>query len=261
MKLLIPKIGTRIVLTQPWTFKLQDSYRNDTFWRLCHGEPKKKTFYYGYTASGYQTSPTPTTECPTKTSGAADPIDTTIPVGTVLFVESFHIQKGHTPQLSLRIKKDNKTRIPNGKFQASIDDINKMDVDATYMEKYPNGRFGLRISTGVDRSGNKCKCRNYPCSCGLPVFTDNCLTWESDPDAPWTTIKRADVVHTTDTAGLDKISNRGMSNRSSHEYSKYFDNLQECLNWAAKKGFRQSHVDEFIKKYDEKRIEWEKSKV
>jgi len=268
MKMLIPKIGTRVVLTQPWTFKLEDNYRNETFWKDCHGEPKKQIYYYGYgpgatgPTSNYQTSPTPTAICTTVTHSAAIPIDTTIPAGTVLYVESYHIQKGHTPQLSLRIKKENKTKIPNGKFLAPVDDINKMEVEASFAPKYPHGRFTLRMTEGIDRTN--CKCRVYPCSCGLPRFTEHILSWDSDPDAGYRTSKQASCYHTTDTAGLDRIADRGFSHRYSSSrdgYCKHFDSIQTCLNWAQKKGFTQSHVDAFIKAYDPKRIEWEKSKV
>jgi len=259
MKLFIPKIGTRIVLTKDWKFKLRDESRNESFWLSLHGEPAKKIYYYGY-SGGYHTSPTPTPTCKDQGKGPADPIDTTIPKGTVLFVESFHIQKGHEPRLALRIKKGNPTKITTGKFVANIEDINRMDVEEDFVEKYPHGRFTIRINTGIDR--DNCKCHRYPCICGMPTYTDHIITWESDPDASRHTALRVGIKHRTDTAGLDETKPGGFSYycRQS-DYTKHFENINDCLMWAGKKGFTKSHIDAFVKVYEPERLVWEQSKA
>lgn len=261
MKLFIPKIGTRLVLLKPWTFKMLDCYRNEIFWKSIHGAPTKKVYYYGY-SGGYHTSATQSPSTPDKGTSPADPIDTTIPKGTVLFVESFHIQKGHEPQIALRIKKENITKIPSGKFVASIEDINKMEVEQEFILKYPNGRFTLSIGKGVDRETYKCKCGNYwECSCGLPKYVDHFLCWESDPDGSRYTKKSASVQHRTDTAGVDDIKKGYVSYRNRADYTKHFDTMEALLGWAKKKCFTDAHIDEFIKRQDEERIEWEKTKA
>lgn len=263
MKLLIPKIGTRIVLTKPWTFKLSDERRNENFWLSCHGEPKKKIYYYD--PNNYYngtSSPIPTAVCTRQGQSAADAIDTVVPAGTALFIESFHIQKGHEPKITFRIKKENKTKIGTGKFLATIDDINKMEVEAHFVSKYPNGRFVLRISEGVDRHKYQCTCSSgwRNCTCNHPHYTDKILVWDSDPESASRNGKHTAIRHRTDTAGLDEFTSKGYF-RSSSEYSKTFDNLQACLNWASKKGFTQTHIDAFLKQYDPLRVEWEKSKA
>jgi len=261
MKLFIPKIGTRIVLKNNWKFKLQDESRNESFWLSLHGEPAKKIYYYGY-SGGYHTSPTPTATCKDQGKGPANPIDTTIPKGTVMFVESFHIQKGHEPRLALRIKKGNPTKIATGKFVANIEDINRMDVEEDFVEKYPNGRFTVRITNGIDREKYRCNCHKYPCVCGFPRYQDNILTWVSDPDASRNSIKRAGIKHRTDSTGLDELKSGGFAwydNRS--DYNKHFENIQDCLTWAGKKNFTKSHIDAFVKAYEPERLDWQKSKA
>ncbi len=266
MKLFIPKIGTRLVLKSDWKFKLHDERRNENFWHSLHGEPAKKIYYYGYSyygySGGYHTSPTPTATAKDQGKGPADPIDTVVPKGTVLFVESFHIQKGHIPSIALRIKKGNPTKISTGKFTADIEDINQMEVDSEFVEKYPHGCFTIRVGTGVDREAYKCKCHQWPCACGFPPYTDHTISWEADPDASRHNRRRAGVVHRTDTAGLDETKPGGFSYYSRQsDYTKHFDNIQECLLWAGKKCFTKSHIDAFVKAYEPERLAWEQSKA
>jgi len=263
MKILIPKIGTKLTLNQPWTFKLTDERRNEKFWLDAHGEPKKNVYYYD--PNDYYrgpTSPTPTATLTAKGFRPADPIDTTIPAGTVLYIETFHIQKGHEPKIAFRIKRENKTKAPVGKFLATIDDVNKMEVESELISKYPNGRFMIRIGEGVDRNKYRCTCGHYyDCKCGHPQYIDRILIWDSDPDSGSRYGKRTSVKHRTDTAGLDEFTSKGYFYRHESDYTKSFDNLTTFLTWAAKKGCTQTHIDTFIKQYDPLRIEWEKSKA
>jgi len=260
MNVFIPKIGTRLVLSKPWTFKLQDTYKNKKFWVSFHGTPTPQIYYAGYMGGNgsYTTSDTPFIggqPC----NKTLPPIDTTIPKGTVMYVDSFHIQKGHEPCLSLRIMKDDFPKA-YGKFMALISEVNKMEIESECLEKYPNGRFSLHIKIGVDR--NMCTCKRYPCLCHPPQYTDKFLCWESECNSSRSNLKTTAIKHRTNTAGLDEIKVEHIGGRSNKKnYTKYFDNIEDLLNLARKKCCSDAHINEFIKNYDEQRIAWETSKA
>jgi len=261
MKLLIPKIGTRLVLSKPWTFKLTDEYRNETFWLKVHGEPNRATYYYGYSGGCHCTSPTPTATATSKGHQPADPIDTTFPEGTSLFIESFHIQKGHEPKIALRTKKEEKSSVPSGKFLVHVNDLNKMEIENEIHHKYPLGRFTIQIADNfIDR--HNCKCHAYPCHCNPPKCLDRFLLWNPNPDGSEKHKMNAKIRHRIDSAGLDVIEKDIWPNYEyRNSYCKHFGRIETLMAWAGKKGFTNAHVSAFIKLYEEKRLDWEKSKA
>ena len=170
MKLFIPKLGTKITLLKPWTFKLEDEHRNEKFFDAIHGEDKRTIAYYGYGPS-YQTNPTPTAVCRTPfVLKRADPTPTTLPKGTELFIERIYIRKGagKFDSMTFRILKGGP--VPAGRFWVNISEINgKMEIETEYVEKYPNGKFTLQISEGVVHS-RSCGYGSFS-SCSCPKYT------------------------------------------------------------------------------------------
>ena len=219
MKLFIPKIGTRLVLSSPWATKLSSS------------------------------------------SSSSSVSNTTFPQGTVICVESYHIQKGHTPRIAIRIAKDNSTNIPSGRFIVTVDEINKMEVESEITNKYPKGRFSMYMSSGIEPYyTRRCQCTSSrSCLCQPTNYKQNVLSWTSDADSAEK--YRAILKHKTDTKGLDEITIGKYCRVGGCSYSRHFESVESLLNWAQKKGFSNLHIDAFIKEYDIQRIAWEQSKA
>jgi hypothetical protein len=66
MKIFIPTIGTKLVVTEPWYFRLHDEYRNYDFWTDFTGQPPKRD---ALNSSGWQA----------KYARQSKPIDITLP--------------------------------------------------------------------------------------------------------------------------------------------------------------------------------------
>jgi hypothetical protein len=193
---------------------------------------------------------------------AAKPILTRLPEGTILILEKIYIRKhlGKYDSLTFRIPKENKSGVPHGKFWAALKDINgKLEADPEVVNKYPNGRFTVQVIEGQQWYCNTCRA-HYPCKCAQsgPTYKTEILEWVSDPNgnSRWDVGRMALVVHKTDSTGLDDIKIDDHS-RGSDGYAKRFDNLDDMISWAdSKKAFSHTHIDAFIKRYEE-----QKSKV
>ena len=96
MKLFIPTLGTKFVLSKPWTIALQDNRPNETFWLALHGKPVRKEYFSGYDSATrqYITSPVQTKDCDRHCEHPATPIKTVFPKGTTIILEKISIRKG-----------------------------------------------------------------------------------------------------------------------------------------------------------------------
>jgi hypothetical protein len=257
MKLFIPALGSKFVLTKPWTFNLHDEYRNTKFWKALHGEADKEVFYYGYGGKGYHTSPVPTATATTKAFKPAKPILTTFPKGTVLWLERIYIRKGagDFDSMSFRITKGGP--VPAGRFWVKLEDINgKLDVVAELIDKYPNGKFSIQIEEGTKYM---CRCRGGGCQCDRttwPKFKNEYLIWVSNPNGSRHGGRVASVEHSIDSTGKDDITVENYANgRPRDGYEKSFDNMEDLLTWAQKKNLTRPHIDTFIARYEEKKAQ------
>ena len=124
MKLFIPEIATKFVITEPWTFSLYSESRNEDFISTLRSNrysiPKRKmngVGYYGFEAQRL--------------------CDFTLPVGTQLSVSRVYIRRGASEYSSvsftINFEKFSKTLDKNvkikGRFWAKLDDVNKLNVD------------------------------------------------------------------------------------------------------------------------------------
>jgi hypothetical protein len=120
MKLFIPAIATKLVLTQPWTFHLFYERRNsafiETLRRHYHNIKTPPNTYYGQ---------------------SHDIGEFTLPVGTKLSVSRVYIRLGQKEYNSVtflinyevfspKLEKDVKVK---GRCWMKLDDVNKMEVD------------------------------------------------------------------------------------------------------------------------------------
>lgn len=261
MKLFIPALGSKFVLTKPWTFKLHDEYRNTKFWKAVHGEADKEVFYYGYGGGGYNTSPVPTATATTKAFKTAKPIPTTFPKGTVLWLERIYIRKGagDFDSMSFRITKGG--LVPAGRFWVKLEDINgKLDVVAEVIDKYPNGKFSIQIEEGTKYM---CRCRGGGCQCDRatwPTYKTERLIWVNNPNGSRHGGRVASIERSTDSTGKDDLTIETHAGRLRDGYDKSFDNMEDLLTWAQKKNFTQAHIGAFISQYEIKKFQAIKDK-
>jgi len=102
MKIQIPDIGDKLIITAPWTFKLYSESRNDSLILRETGLHYKR-------------------EYPVKTY-----INVTLPIGTELLIDRIYIRKGAKEFSSMSFFMDSK---PNKiRFWAKLKDINNMDA-------------------------------------------------------------------------------------------------------------------------------------
>ena len=107
MKLFIPTLGTKLVLSKSRTFLFEDNMWNETFWLAIHGQPVRQKYFSGYdrTTGKHETSPVKTTVCDSECFHKATPIKTTFPKGTTLYIEiprpgSCINLRGRTPEIA-----------------------------------------------------------------------------------------------------------------------------------------------------------------
>ena len=262
MKLFLPTLGTRLVLTKPSSFLLHDERANYKFWKTLFGEPDREEYYYGWVGNHYEKQKTKDAVHPSLGHYAAKPILTRLPSGTILVLEKIYIRKGlgKYDSLTFRIPKENTTEAPRGKFSVTLKDINGLlEADAEVPNPYPNGRFTLQIIEGEQSWCPVCR-RSYPCQCAQQgsSYKEDRLEWVSDPNgnSRWDVGTMALVVHRTDSTGVDDIKIDAHS-RGSEGYVKRFDNLEEMLTWADKKNFSHTHIDAFVRRYEEQKAKIE----
>lgn len=114
MKLFIPTIGTKLVVTEPWQLWLHDEYRNYDFWADFTGQPPKRHKYSDGWQSRYESS--------------SKPIEITIPVGTILQVDRIYIRKGNSDYDSISFRVLKGSPIPKGRFWVKLSDANNLNV-------------------------------------------------------------------------------------------------------------------------------------
>jgi len=114
MKLFIPTVGTKLVVTEPWQLWLHDEYRNVDFWTDFTGNPPPRQ----KDSTGYWS----------KHASSGKPIEITLPVGTILQVDRIYIRKGNGDfdSVSFRVLKGGPT--PPGRFWAKLNDVNNLNV-------------------------------------------------------------------------------------------------------------------------------------
>lgn len=268
MKLFLPTIGSRLVLSKPWTFRLKDEYKNTNFWTAIHGAPVRQSRWYGYDpiTGNKSTSPVKTTLCDRQeTYATAPPILTTLPKGTTLIIEQIFIRKGmrEYDAVSFRIPKGGSSGLPASKFLVPLKEVNnKLDAVVDMPTKYPQGKF--TIST---RKGNEyltCVCRKYPCVCpkSTPSFIREYLVWQSIGEGSRSGGIVANIEHYRNTAGKDEMAERTFGRYYRDEsYTKSFDKIENLLEMAKTKGFTDAHIQAFLDAYQIKKDEWETEKA
>lgn len=167
MKFFIPDLGTRLVLSKDWTFKLHKENRNKDVLKLskpmseaqlqaeivrleneANKEEKKSRWAAEYIRQD-------ATDLKNKKGLNIYPKvqDFTIGKGTVLEVDRIYIRKGASDFSSVTFRiKGGKT---SPRFWAKLEDVNK--IEATIQEKeveWPNGRFILARGTSRLRTGH-----------------------------------------------------------------------------------------------------------
>ena len=154
MKLFIPTVGTKVILSEPFTFILRDDRKNETFWTALHGKPVRQEYFYGYDPSSKKiTSPVKTTDCPYRAEYPAKSIATILPKDTTLIIEKISIRKGFRgdDHLVFRIPAKRTSSVPMGKFWVSLNEINdKLDAEFETIDKYANGKFIIQIVEGIE---------------------------------------------------------------------------------------------------------------
>jgi len=116
MKMFIPAIGTRIKLTQPWTFTLHAEYRNASLYEVHKQAPLGDWWGHSYSSSPKD-----------------GPVQFTIPAGITILVDRIYIKKP-TPEynsVTFRIPKKcgNPPHIEGCRFWVKLDDANKVEGD------------------------------------------------------------------------------------------------------------------------------------
>lgn len=115
MKINIPSLGTRIVLTRPWVFKLYEEYRNRTLLDRFNLTPPPK--YNHWTLKE--------TLC----------YDVALPIGTVLTVDRVYIRQGQGEfdsvsfwvQITDKPGQQATTNIKKQRFWAKLKDVNNIE--------------------------------------------------------------------------------------------------------------------------------------
>jgi len=115
MKLFIPTIGTKLVVTEPWQLWLHDEYRNFDFWTDFTGQSPKRD---SLNSSGWSR----------KYAAQGGSIEITLPVGTILQVDRIYIRKGNSSfdSVSFRVLKG--SPCATGRFWAKLNDVNNLVV-------------------------------------------------------------------------------------------------------------------------------------
>ena len=259
MKLFIPTLGTKFILSKPWTVVLQDNQHNETFWLSLHGKPVRQEYFSGYdhVTRQYITSSVQTKDCDDRREYPATPIKTVFPKGTTFILEKISIRKGlrGDDHLIFRIPSNRTSSIPSGKFRVTLDDFNnKLEATIETINKYPDGKFIFQIMEGQEYHGG------YGFQAVPPFFKKEYLTWCSDPESSRGG-RMARIEHYTNTAGKDEITKYHHGYYShSQGYSKSFSTMTELLSWAEKKKFSAAHINDFLVKYNEKKAQWEQDK-
>lgn len=118
MKLFIPKIGTKIKLTVPWTFTLNPEYRNQSLYNfhcMAIGDTPDTNWWSCWT---------------TPKNG---PIQFTMPIDITLTIDRIYIKKS-SPEfnsVTFRIPKKygNPPRLERCRFWVKLDDANNVEGD------------------------------------------------------------------------------------------------------------------------------------
>lgn len=129
MRLFIPDIGTELVLTKPWTFRLHHEHRNESLGLalgLAHEIPGSYYNRVQWVSTGKGS--------PWHQSLPYDEV--TLPEGTVLVVDRVYIRKGNEQysSLSFRVGAGKSSPFPNKKrprFWAKLADVNTIECDIT----------------------------------------------------------------------------------------------------------------------------------
>jgi hypothetical protein len=120
MKLYVPEISDRLLLTEDWTFQLHPEFRNDDFAMVMLGmETRWLGSYLAWFKDGKEVS----IGLPPNSS-----MPVAIPAGMVLIVERIYVRKGASDfsSLTFRIKKEKGAKI-YGRFWAKLDDCNRIE--------------------------------------------------------------------------------------------------------------------------------------
>lgn len=254
----IPRIGNKITLSKPWKFKLHDEYRNEKFWQALLGNPQRTIYYYGYHPAYHESAvQTPTTNH--RGTKKADPVDVTLPKGTVLQVDRIYIKKGQPSYDSLSFVVTKGQSVPPGRFWASLDEVNNtLDISSDVGCRWPEGKFMIRISEGTE---NACACgKGWQCVCNKslwPKYKNTCLSWSSETATEFS----CSVRHYVNTQGRDEVSVNGGYRGSHDEYTKTFEKLSQLIDWAKKKNCPEIFIDAFVNEYQPKNDAWQKSKA
>jgi hypothetical protein len=269
MKLFLPTIGSRLVLSKPWTFKLKDDGSNEKWWTAVHGAPPAhQSYWYGYDPTGKKiTSPVETPDCYREAHTQAAPIPTTLPRGTTLMVEQVYIRKGlrEFDSLILKVPKGDASGVPTGKFNVPLREINgKLEAVADLPTKYPNGKFTITTAKGQEYLN--CSCHKYPCICprNPPDFIKEYLVWQSMGEGSRYGGIVAYVEHYRNTAGKDEITERDWPISRYYRagvYTKAFDKIEDLLGKAQAMGFTDAHIQAFVDAYQLKKDQWEAEKA
>lgn len=122
MKLFIPPIGSKLILSKPWTFGLYSERRNDTLIQKLrdtgHNIPERAVDPNNPWASHY----TSQLLC-----------DFTLLAGTQLSVSRIYIRQGNKEydSVSFNISTKVNGKSVKGRFWAKLDDVNQMEIKET----------------------------------------------------------------------------------------------------------------------------------
>lgn len=234
MKFFIPSLGTKLRLTQPFTFLLYDERRNDKFWEKFHGNGAGgiTTKVYKGPFSRYQ---------PVKA------LPTTLPVGTVLSVSRIFIRAGSSSfnSITFQVIKIKGIDVPIGRFWIKLDEINEnLECEIlTESPPFPNGKFILRICE------ERCRCQN--CAGGHNV--KHILAWIRNPGNRYS--GGFEIIHNLNNDTIQLYKYVGHYNNDNYHYKVYdrvFDSLEGVSDWAKQKNFTLAHVTEFEGAHKEK---------
>lgn len=112
MKLFVPAIGTKLKLTEPWTFKLHAERRNHDLITTLPGQENRNRWGYYNLRGG--------------------PIaDVTLQEGTILVVDRIYIRKGAEDFDSITFRVAQSLQFPKKKprFWAKLNDVNKIECE------------------------------------------------------------------------------------------------------------------------------------
>lgn len=268
MKLFIPTIGTRLVLAEPWTFHLHDEYRNEKFYKAFHGEIKRTNEHWSDCRGNSSPVETPTHWH--KTHDKPQPIETTLPKGSVIEVDRLYLRKGAGEFDSLTFRLISGVPKVKGRFWAKLNEVNNIEVDETRKEiKWPNGRFVVSIHERQEnRASQNCRCgyhheqyvfvANCPkeCICDQtqwPRQITHGLHWQQFPEKTGSrkgvTVNRvthsiASIAGILDTIEVKKYYS--CSGGYHHYYRKDLVSIEELVIWAKRKEFTLEHVTAFM---------------